>query len=64
MNFLGSNVNQNYCGCNNECPNIAPTYQQCNQVVQTCNVENVPHYINYHTHGNSKWGYIKSKMNG
>lgn len=54
MNFLGSNVNQNYCGCNNECPNIAPTYQQCNQVVQTCNVENVPHYINYHTHGNSK----------
>ena len=49
MNFLGSNINQN-CGCNMGCPNTQPTYQQCNQVVQTCNVEDVPHYINYHTH--------------
>ena len=50
MNFLGSNLNQNCCGCNNGCQNTLPTYQQCNQVVQTCNVEEVPHFINYHTH--------------
>ena len=50
MNYLGSNVNQNPCGCNSGCPTTMPTYQQCNQVVQTCNVEEVPHYINYHTH--------------
>ncbi len=53
MNFLGSNLNQNCCGCNNGCQNTLPTYQQCNQVVQTCNVEEVPHFINYHTHGNT-----------
>ena len=47
MNFFGSN--QDTCGCN-QCPTYTPTYQQYNQVVQTCNVEEVPHYINYHTH--------------
>lgn len=26
------------------------TYDNMNQVVQTCNVEDVPHYVNYHTH--------------
>ena len=53
MNFQGSNVNpmgfdtsDHSCGCG--C--VTPTYQQCNQVVQTCNVQEVPHYINYHTH--------------
>ena len=46
MNYFGSNFNQ----CPNECNNVMPTYQQCNQVVQTCDVEDVPHYINYHTH--------------
>ena len=57
MNFQGSNLN-----CNqgvpypmNDCnqgtrPSCLPTYQQCNQVVQTCNVQDVPHYVNYHTH--------------
>jgi hypothetical protein len=49
----------NQCGCNQTCPQASPTYQQCNQVVQTCNVQDVPHVINHHTHGNSKWGYIK-----
>ena len=51
MNFFGSN--QETCGCNscvNPCGTTAPTYQQYNQVVQTCNVEEVPHYVNYHTH--------------
>lgn len=49
MNFTGSNLNS--CGCSKDtCPKAAPTYQQCNQVVQTCNVEDVPHYTNYHTH--------------
>ncbi|MDE6947062.1 MAG: hypothetical protein K2P14_07765 [Anaeroplasmataceae bacterium] len=52
MNFTGSNFNS--CGCGAEqgmsCPKAAPTFQQCNQVVQTCNVEDVPHYTNYHTH--------------
>ena len=46
--------NQNYygksCGCNTSCPQSCPTYQTCNQVVQTANVEDVPHYINYNTH--------------
>ncbi len=53
MNFTGSNVNS--CGCGRKeigygYPTNMPTYQQCNQVVQTCNVEDVPHYTNYHTH--------------
>lgn len=59
MNFFGSN--QETCGCNtcgnacgtpvvNPCGTFSPTYQQYNQVVQTCNVEEVPHYVNYHTH--------------
>lgn len=52
MNFTGSNFNS---GCGRKdtgcgCPTSMPTYQQCNQVVQTCNVEDVPHYTNYHTH--------------
>ncbi len=42
MNFTGTN-----CGCNT---NDLSTYKQCNQVVQTCNVEQIPHYTNYHTH--------------
>ena len=46
MNFIGSK--QDSCGC--QCPTMAPTYQQCNQVVQTYNYEDIPHYINYHTH--------------
>ena len=45
MNYCGSNYNQ--CGCND---NVAPTYQQFNQVVQMCDVEDIPHYVNYHTH--------------
>ena len=55
MNFFGSN--QETCGCNScgtpalsPCGTYTPTYQQYNQVVQTYNVEEVPHYINYHTH--------------
>lgn len=52
MNFTGNmNPNNNTCGCG--CNNGIPTYQQCNQVVQTCNYEDVPHYMNYHTHGNT-----------
>ena len=51
MNFTGSNFNS--CGCGAEqgmsCPKAAPTFQQCNQVVPTCNVEDVPQYTNYHT---------------
>lgn len=53
MNFQGTNLNQmgTDCGCgNNTCPYTQPTYQQCQQVVQTCNVQEVPHYVNYHTH--------------
>lgn len=46
MNFMGNNSGT--CGC--KCPTVPPTYQQCYQVVQTCNVEEVPHMINYHTH--------------
>ena len=45
MNFIGSNTG---CGC--KCPTAQPTYEQCKQIVQTCNVEEIPHYINYHTH--------------
>jgi hypothetical protein len=37
------------CGCNQGCPQAMPTYQQCNQVVQTCNVQDIPHYTNFHT---------------
>ena len=44
MNFMGKNYGS--CGC----PTAQPTFEQCKQVVQTCNVEEVPHYINYHTH--------------
>lgn len=50
MNFTGTNFNSCGCGRNDGCPTTTPTYQQCNQVVQTCNVEDVPHYTNYHTH--------------
>ena len=51
MNFTGTNFNSCGCGGNDGCPSTTPaTYQQCNQVVQTCNVEDVPHYTNYHTH--------------
>ncbi len=42
MNFTGTNCS---CGTND-----VGTFQQCNQVVQTCNVEEIPHYTNYHTH--------------
>lgn len=42
MNFTGTN-----CGCGT---NDVGTFQQCNQIVQTCNVEEIPHYTNYHTH--------------
>ena len=53
MNFTGTNFNSCGCGGNeagSSCPTTQPTYQQCNQVVQTCNVEDIPHYTNYHTH--------------
>lgn len=52
MFYQGQMMNQNdgSCGCNSGCPVAAPTCQQCNQVVQTCNVQDVPHYTNYHTH--------------
>lgn len=43
----------NTCGCEMGYPVAIPSYQQCNQVVQTCNVEDIPHYTNYHTHGNT-----------
>lgn len=46
MNFMGSK--QETCGC--QTPTMAPTYQQYNQLVQTCNVEEIPHVIDYHTH--------------
>ncbi len=49
MNFTGSNCNSNSFG-NDTCGCQKATYQQCNQVVQTCDVEDVPHYMNYHTH--------------
>ena len=45
MNPSGSS-----CRCNDSCPTAMPTSTQCNQVVQTCNVQEVPHYTNYHTH--------------
>ena len=41
----------NTCGCNQgSCPQTLPTYQQCNQVIHVCNVEEIPHYIDFHTH--------------
>ena len=52
----------NTCGCEMGYPVAIPSYQQCNQVVQTCNVEDIPHYTNYHTHGNSNSGYIKDSF--
>ncbi len=50
MFYQGQMMNQGSCGCNSGCPQSAPTSQQCNQVVQTCNVQDIPHYVNYHTH--------------
>lgn len=52
MFYQGQMMNQydGSCGCNQGCLSAVPTCQQCNQVVQTCNVQDVPHYINYHTH--------------
>jgi len=34
--------------CNDSCPTAMLTSTQCNQLVQTCNVQEVPHYTNYH----------------
>lgn len=48
--FYQNNQFDGGCGCNSGCQQALPTYQQCNQVVQTYNVEDVPHYTNYHTH--------------
>ena len=42
--------NQNGCGCNDGCSMSMPTTNQYNQVLQTCNVEEVPHYQGIHTH--------------
>ena len=47
--FCQGQTNQ-LCGSAQGYPVNVPTYQQCNQVVQTCNVQEVPHYTNYHTH--------------
>lgn len=49
MNFQGPMMDSpnSGCGC---CPKEAPTMSNCYNVVQTCNVEEVPHYTNYHTH--------------
>ena len=36
--------------CNNGmCPPATPTYNCCNQVVNKCYVQDIPHYTNYHT---------------
>ncbi len=40
------NFNPN-CGC---CPQAMPTYSCCNNVVNKCFVQEVPHYTNFHTH--------------
>ncbi len=66
MFFQGQMMNQNEgsCGCNQGCPSSVPTCQQCNQVVQTCNVQDVPHYINYHTHEYLNLTYIIKEING
>lgn len=50
MFYQGQMMNQNEGSCGCGCSQGCPTCQQCNQVVQTCNVQDVPHYINYHTH--------------
>ena len=50
--FYQGQTNQ-ICGCAQGYPVNVPTYQQCNQVVQTCNVQDIPNYTNYHTHGNA-----------
>lgn len=34
---------------NNCCNNMSPTYNCCNQVVNKCYYEDIPHYTNYHT---------------
>ena len=38
------------CGFDNACQQAVPTYQQYNHGVQTCNVQEVPHYTCFHTH--------------
>ena len=40
------------------CPQAYSTYQQYNQVLQTCNVENIPHMVNYHIHAVNNITYI------
>lgn len=59
--FYQNNQFDGGCGCNSGCQQALPTYQQCNQVVQTYNVEDVPHYTNYHTHAVNNINYIKFK---
>ena len=63
MYYQGQMMNQSgsSCGCNDGCPIATPTSTQCNQVVQTCNVQEVPHYTNYHTHAVNNINYIKFK---
>ncbi len=51
MFYQGQMMPQSDCGCTNGgCQISMPTYSSCNQVVQTCNVQDVPHYVNYNTH--------------
>lgn len=51
MFYQGQMMPQSDCGCTNGgCQISTPTYSSCNQVVQTCNVQDVPHYVNYNTH--------------
>lgn len=38
-----------------------PTYQNCQQTVESCNIEEIPHYINYHTH--NVYNVIKRHIN-
>lgn len=59
--FYQGQYQESGCGCNSVCPQAYPTYQQCNQVVQTANVQDVPHYTNYHTHAVNNITYIKIK---
>ena len=49
MYYQGNMIN-NECGCNNGCMPAMPTSTCCNQVVQTYNVQEVPHYQGIHTH--------------
>lgn len=35
---------------NDSCYNSCATYDNCNYVNQQCQVVDVPHYVNYHTH--------------